>query len=46
MAAVEPLHRLTREARREVVRALTALPLPVEGTEGYRIAEVTAAAWR
>ncbi|MBK9375129.1 MAG: aminoacetone oxidase family FAD-binding enzyme [Holophagales bacterium] len=37
-----PLHRLTREARREVVRALTALPLPVEGTEGYRTAEVTA----
>ena len=40
--ATEPLHRLTREARREVVRALTALPLPVEGTEGYRTAEVTA----
>ena len=37
-----PLHRLPREARREVVRALTALPLPVEGTEGYRTAEVTA----
>ncbi|MBK6407324.1 MAG: NAD(P)/FAD-dependent oxidoreductase [Holophagales bacterium] len=37
-----PLHRLTREARHEVVRALTALPLPVEGTEGYRTAEVTA----
>ena len=37
-----PLHRLSREARREVVRALTALPLPVEGTEGYRTAEVTA----
>ncbi|MBK9089677.1 MAG: aminoacetone oxidase family FAD-binding enzyme [Holophagales bacterium] len=42
VAAVEPLHRLTREARREVVRALSALPLPVEGTEGYRTAEVTA----
>lgn len=42
VAGVEPLHRLTREARREVVRALTALPLPVEGTEGYRTAEVTA----
>ena len=37
-----PLHRLSREARREVVRALTAFPLPVEGTEGYRTAEVTA----
>lgn len=37
-----PLHRLSREARREVVRALTALPLPVDGTEGYRTAEVTA----
>lgn len=42
VAPVEPLHRLTREARREVVRALTALPLPVAGTEGYRTAEVTA----
>ncbi len=42
VAGVEPLHRLTREARREVVRALTAFPLPVEGTEGYRTAEVTA----
>ncbi len=41
-AADAPLHRLTREARREVVRALTALPLPVEGTEGFRTAEVTA----
>jgi predicted Rossmann fold flavoprotein len=37
-----PLHRLPREVRREVVRALTALPLPVTGTEGYRTAEVTA----
>ncbi len=37
-----PLHRLSREARREVVRVATALPLPVEGTEGYRTAEVTA----
>ncbi len=42
VAPVEPLHRLTREARREVVRALTAFPLPVGGTEGYRTAEVTA----
>jgi predicted Rossmann fold flavoprotein len=37
-----PLHRLPREERRAVVRAVTALPLPVEGTEGYRTAEVTA----
>lgn len=42
VAPAEPLHRLTREARREVVRALSALPLPVDGTEGYRTAEVTA----
>jgi hypothetical protein len=42
VAATEPLHRLTRDARREVVRAVTAFPLPVEGTEGYRTAEVTA----
>jgi predicted flavoprotein YhiN len=42
VAGVEPLHRLSRAARREVVRALTAFPLPVEGTEGYRTAEVTA----
>ncbi len=37
-----PLHRLTREGRRAVVAALTAFPLPVEGSEGYRTAEVTA----
>jgi hypothetical protein len=42
VAADTPLHRLTRAARRGVVSALTALPLPVEGTEGYRTAEVTA----
>ncbi len=42
VAGSEPLHRLTRAARRAVVRALTALPLPAEGTEGYRTAEVTA----
>jgi hypothetical protein len=42
VAAETPLSRLPREARREVVRALTALPLPVTGTEGYRTAEVTA----
>ncbi len=37
-----PLSRLSRESRRAVVTALTALPLPVEGSEGYRTAEVTA----
>lgn len=42
VAADTPLSRLPREARREVVQALTALPLPVTGTEGYRTAEVTA----
>jgi len=35
-----PLHRLTREKRGDVVRALTAFPLPATGTEGYRTAEV------
>ena len=36
-----PLHRLTREGRSALVRALTAFELPVTGTEGYRTAEVT-----
>jgi predicted Rossmann fold flavoprotein len=36
-----PLYRLTREARRRVVDALTAFPIPATGTEGYRTAEVT-----
>lgn len=34
------LSRLTREARRAVVEMLEAFPLPVNGTEGYRTAEV------
>lgn len=42
VAGESPLHRLPRETRRAVVRAVTALPLPVAGTEGYRTAEVTA----
>ncbi len=42
VAPETPLHRLTREARRAVVAVLTALPLPVDGSEGYRTAEVTA----
>ena len=36
-----PLHQLTREARRAVVRALTDYPLPWTGDEGYKKAEVT-----
>jgi hypothetical protein len=36
-----PLYRLTRDARRHVVEALTAFPIPATGTEGYRTAEVT-----
>ncbi len=35
------LARLTREARRALVAALDAFPLPASGTEGYRTAEVT-----
>jgi predicted flavoprotein YhiN len=35
-------HRLTREGRLALVRALTALPLPVTGDRGYNVAEVTA----
>jgi predicted Rossmann fold flavoprotein len=36
-----PLRRLTRENRRELVRALTALPLEVVDGRGYNYAEVT-----
>ena len=36
-----PLYRLTREARRRLVDALTGFPIPATGTEGYRTAEVT-----
>ena len=42
LAPDAPLQRLTREARRALVRTLVAFPLPVDGTEGYRTAEVTA----
>lgn len=42
VAPEAPLHRLSRELRRALVASLTAFPLPVEGTEGYRTAEVTA----
>ncbi|MCM2317138.1 MAG: aminoacetone oxidase family FAD-binding enzyme, partial [Thermoanaerobaculia bacterium] len=37
-----PLGRLTREDRRSVAHALTALPLPVTGERGFGFAEVTA----
>jgi len=36
-----PLAQLRREEREAVLTALTALPLPVSGSEGYRKAEVT-----
>jgi len=35
------LSRLSRESRRAVASVLSAFPLPVTGTEGYRTAEVT-----
>jgi predicted Rossmann fold flavoprotein len=40
-AAERPLAQLRREEREAVLGALTALPLPVTGHEGYRKAEVT-----
>ena len=39
--ADQPLARLARDARARVAETLTAFPLPVTGTEGYRTAEVT-----
>lgn len=45
MASVDPQHlgsTLTREARRRLVTACTALPLPVTGSRGFAVAEVTA----
>ncbi|MCX5660643.1 MAG: aminoacetone oxidase family FAD-binding enzyme [Planctomycetota bacterium] len=44
-AAIDPetsLGQLSREARRALVHAMTALPLPVERDRGYTFAEVTA----
>ena len=41
VAAERPLAQLRREEREAVLGALTALPLPVTGHEGYRKAEVT-----
>ena len=37
-----PGHRLTREARRALVRTVTEMPLPVTGDRGFNFAEVTA----
>ena len=37
-----PGHQLTREARRALVRTLTAMDLPVTGDRGFGVAEVTA----
>lgn len=37
----EPLSRLTREGRRTLVEAITALPLNITGGRGYNFAEVT-----
>lgn len=36
------MHQLTREQRRKVIHAVTALPLPIERDRGYLFAEVTA----
>ena len=37
-----PGHQLTREARRALVRTLTAMDLPITGDRGFDVAEVTA----
>ena len=42
MDPATPMNRLTREQRRKVVHAVTALPLPVARDRGYLFAEVTA----
>ena len=38
----QPGHRLPREARRALVRTLTAMELPITGDRGFDVAEVTA----
>jgi hypothetical protein len=38
----QPGHRLPREARRSLVRTLTAMDLPITGDRGFDVAEVTA----
>ena len=40
-AARTPLSQLSREVRRDVVRRLTRFDLDIQGTEGFRAAEVT-----
>jgi hypothetical protein len=42
VAPPAPLARLTREERRRIAHAMTALELPIRGTRGYSFAEVTA----
>jgi predicted flavoprotein YhiN len=37
-----PIARLTRDERREAIRRLTALPIPVSRDRGFDYAEVTA----
>lgn len=37
-----PTNQLTREARKSLVRTVTALPLPITGSRGFTYAEVTA----
>jgi hypothetical protein len=42
LAPTEPLGKLTRDARRETIRGLTSLELPVSRDRGFEYAEVTA----
>jgi hypothetical protein len=42
VAGQRELGQLDRDSRRKIVHALTAWPLPVTGTRGYKFAEVTA----
>ena len=39
---VAPTHQLTRARRKELVRLVTALSLPITGNRGWNVAEVTA----
>ncbi|MGB4869149.1 MAG: NAD(P)/FAD-dependent oxidoreductase [Candidatus Promineifilaceae bacterium] len=40
--AATPGHQLARAGRKELVTAVTQLPLPITGNRGYNVAEVTA----
>ncbi|MBP6468967.1 MAG: NAD(P)/FAD-dependent oxidoreductase [Chloroflexi bacterium] len=40
--AAKPGHQLARAGRKELVTAVTQLPLPITGHRGYNVAEVTA----